>query len=62
MRANGIAERYCTGEATAFEKFQAGAKTVPSTLRSPLYQWTHLELKRYFQIDDLLNEYTAKAV
>jgi glucuronate isomerase len=62
MRANGIAERYCTGEATPFEKFQAWAKTVPSTLRSPLYQWAHLELKRYFQIDDLLNEHTAKDV
>jgi glucuronate isomerase len=62
MRASGTPERYCTGEATSFEKFQAWASTVPSTLRSPLYQWTHLELKRYFQIDDLLNERTAKAV
>jgi glucuronate isomerase len=62
MRANGIAERFCTGNATRFEKFQAWAKTVPSTLRSPLYQWTHLELKRYFGIDDLLSEHTARAV
>jgi glucuronate isomerase len=62
MRANGIAERFCTGDATPFEKFQAWAKTVPSTLRSPLHQWTHLELKRYFGIDDLLNEHTARGV
>jgi glucuronate isomerase len=62
MRANGIAERYCTGDATPFEKFQAWAKTVPATLRNPLYQWTQLELKRYFGIDELLNEQTAKAV
>ena len=62
MRANGTAECYCTGEAASFEKFQAWAKTVSCALRSPLYQWTHLELKRYFQIDDLLNEHTAKAI
>jgi glucuronate isomerase len=62
MRANGIAERYCTGDATPFEKFQAWAKTVPATLRNPLYHWTHLELKRYFGFDEPLNEHTAKAI
>jgi len=62
MRANGIAERYCTGDASPFEKFQAWAKTLPSTLRNPIYHWTHLELKRYFGIDELLNEQTAKAI
>jgi len=62
MRANGIAESYCTGDASPFEKFQAWAKTLPSTLRNPVYHWTHLELKRYFDIDELLNERTAKAV
>lgn len=61
MRANGIPERYCTGDATPFEKFEAWAKTVPLALRNPLYQWTHLELQRYFGID-LLNENTAKTV
>jgi glucuronate isomerase len=48
MRSNGVAERYCTGEAKPFEKFQAWAATVPHTVRNPLYHWTHLELKRYF--------------
>ena len=43
MRANGVAERYCTGDATPFEKFMAWARTVPHTLRNPLYHWTHLE-------------------
>jgi len=61
MRANGVAERYCTGDATPYEKFVAWAKTVPDTVRSPLYQWTHLELKRYFEFDRLLNENTARA-
>ena len=59
MRANGVEERYCTGDADPYEKFLAWARTVPHTLRNPLYHWTHLELKRYFGIDELLNEKTA---
>ena len=59
MRANGVAERFCTGGAPPFEKFQAWAATVPHTLRNPLYHWTHLELKRYFGITELLDEKTA---
>ena len=62
MRADGVAERYCTGDADPWEKFLAWAKTVPATLRNPLYHWTHLELRRYFGIDVLLNEDTAKEV
>ena len=54
MRANGIAERFCTGDATDREKFDAFAGIVPYLLRNPLYHWCHLELARYFQIDDLL--------
>ena len=59
MRSNGVPERYCTGEAAPFEKFRAWAATVPHTLRNPLYHWTHLELKRYFGIDELLDEDSA---
>jgi len=59
MRANGVAEKFCTGAATPFEKFRAWAATVPHTLRNPLYHWTHLELKRYFGIDELLDEQSA---
>lgn len=63
MRANGIDERYCTGEATDFEKFQKWAETVPKTIRNPLFHWTHLELKRTFGITDkLLNPDTAKEI
>ena len=50
MRANGFAEKFCSGNATPHEKFGAWAKTVPRTLRNPLYHWTHLELSRYFGI------------
>ncbi|MCU1306365.1 MAG: D-glucuronate isomerase [Acidobacteriaceae bacterium] len=62
MRANGIAERYCTGDADPYEKFIAWSSTVPNTLRNPLYHWTHLELKRYFGIEDLLDESSAPSI
>ncbi len=62
MRANGVAERFCTGDAAPYEKFLAWARTVPFTLRNPLYHWTHLELKRYFGISELLSDQNAKAV
>jgi glucuronate isomerase len=62
MRSNGVNEKYCTGSASPYEKFLAWAKTVPHTLRNPLYHWTHLELKRYFGISELLNEKTAKKI
>jgi glucuronate isomerase len=62
MRANGVAESYCTGTAEPYEKFLAWARTVPFTLRNPLYHWTHLELKRYFGVNELLDESNAKAI
>ncbi len=62
MRASGVPERFCTGDAAPHDKFLAWAKTVPQTLRNPLYHWTHLELKRYFGIDELLDERTAEGV
>jgi len=63
MRSNGIEERYCTGDADDWEKFYAWSKTVPYTIRNPLYHWTHLELKRYFGIENkLLNPETAKEI
>ncbi|HUC85286.1 MAG TPA: glucuronate isomerase, partial [Candidatus Acidoferrales bacterium] len=62
MRANGVAEKFCTGDATPEQKFRAWAATVPYTLRNPLFHWTHLELKRHFGISDLLNEKTASKI
>ena len=62
MRANGVAERYITGDATPYEKFLAWARTVPYTLRNPLYHWTHLELQRYFGITELLDETSAPVI
>lgn len=54
MRSNGVSEKYCTGDASDWEKFKAWADTVPATLRNPLYHWTHLELKKPFGITDQL--------
>ncbi|MEM6458626.1 MAG: glucuronate isomerase [Planctomycetota bacterium] len=62
MRANGVDEAYCTGDAKPYDKFLAFARTVPMTLRNPLYHWCHLELKRYFDIDVLLSGDTAREV
>jgi glucuronate isomerase len=62
MRANGVPEKYITGDASPYEKFLAWARTVPYTLRNPLYQWTHLELQRYFGITTLLDETSAPQI
>ena len=62
MRTNGVDERYITGDADDYEKWLAFAKTVPLLIGNPLYHWTHLELKRYFDIDETLSEDTAKAI
>lgn len=62
MRANGIDEAYITGDKPAYEKFLMWAKTVPQTIGNPLYHWTHLELLRYFDIDELLNEESAPSI
>ena len=62
MRTLGVNEKFITGDASDKEKFLQWGKTVPYTLRNPLYHWTHLELARYFNIYDLLNEKTAEAI
>lgn len=62
MRTNGVTEKYCTGDGTPFEKFNEWAKTVPYTMRNPLYHWTHLELKNYFGISKILDETTAQEI
>ncbi len=63
MRTCGVEERYITGSASDWEKFQWWAETVPKTIRNPLYHWTHLELKRPFGITDrLLDSSSAKGI
>lgn len=62
MRANGVNEKYITGNASDKDKFLKWAETVPYTLRNPLFHWTHLELQRYFGITDLLSPKTAEKI
>ncbi|MCE5341601.1 MAG: glucuronate isomerase [Planctomycetaceae bacterium] len=62
MRTNGVEERFCTGSASDWEKFQAWAQTVPHCLRNPLYHWTHMELKKPFGVTQLLSPATAKDI
>jgi glucuronate isomerase len=62
MRANGIPEEFCTGNASDEQKFIKWAETVPYTLRNPLYHWTHLELKRYFGIETILDPSSASQI
>ncbi len=62
MRTLGISEKYITGNASDEDKFMMWAKTVPYTMRNPLYHWTHLELSRYFGTEELLSEKTANTI
>ena len=62
MRANGVKERFITGDASDEEKFTEWARTVPFTFRNPLYHWTHMELRSAFGISDLLNEKSASDI
>jgi glucuronate isomerase len=62
MRANGVDEKFITGNASPYDKFLKWAETVPYTLRNPLYHWTHLELKNYFGITTLLDSNSSKAI
>ncbi len=59
MRTNGVSEHYITGSASDEEKFIQWAATVPSTIRNPLFHWTHLELQRYFGIQEVLSSKNA---
>lgn len=62
LRAAGVDERFITGPADDWEKFEKWAETVPQTLANPLYHWTHIELKRIFGIDRLLSPSTARGI
>ena len=62
MRSFGIDEKYITGDADWKEKFRALARTLQYCIGNPLYHWTHLELKRYFDIDEALTEQNADEI
>lgn len=62
MRANGVPESHITGDASDYDKFLAWARTVPKTIGNPLFSWTHLELRRFFGVNELLNEQSAPQI
>jgi len=62
MRSNGVAEEYVTGAAEPYDKFLKWADTVPRLVGNPLYHWTHIELRRYFGINETLNPKSAPAI
>lgn len=62
MRANGVNERYITGDASDWEKFEKWAETIPYAMRNPLYHWTHMELKSAFGIHEILNPKSARSI
>ena len=62
MRTAGVPEEYCTGNKPDAAKFRKWAETVPYTLRNPLYHWTHLELQRYFDVQEILNADSAGSI
>jgi glucuronate isomerase len=62
MRANGVNERFCTGDASPRGKFDAWVETIPHTLGNPLYHWSHLEMTRYFGISELISPQTGPSI
>lgn len=62
MRANGVPEELITGDGDEYEKFLAWADTIEKSYGNPLYEWTHLELKRFFHIDDVFTRESAPAI
>lgn len=62
LRANGVEERYITGESSDYEKFEKWAQTLPYAMRNPIYHWSHLELKRYFGEDRLLTPESCREI
>lgn len=62
MRSNGVDERFITGDASDWEKFEKFAQSLPRAIGNPMYHWCHLELKNYFGYNGVLNAETAKEV
>ncbi|NOU88610.1 glucuronate isomerase [Paenibacillus sp. LMG 31460] len=62
MRANGVEEAKVTGEASDYDRFLAWAGTVPMAIGNPLYHWSHMELRTYFGVHEIINEQNAPAI
>ena len=62
MRSFGVEEKFITGDASDREKFQKWAETLSLAIGNPLYHWSHLELRRFFGYEGILNGDTAEEV
>lgn len=62
MRTYGVDEKYITGESNDYEKWEKWAETLPMAIGNPLFHWTQLELKRYFDVEKILTPETAKDI
>lgn len=62
MRSFGVEEKYITGDAIDYEKFEAFANVMPYLIGNPMYHWSHLELRRYFEIEETLSPKTCKMI
>ena len=62
MRSAGVSEKYITGDADDREKFEKYAEVLGRAVGNPLYHWSHLELRRYFGYEGILNRDTAGEV
>ena len=62
MRSNGVTEDEITGDADDYTKFLRFAEMLPKAIGNPMYHWCHLELKRFFGYDGVLNGDTARKV
>lgn len=62
MRSFGIDEEYITGNASDYDKFYKFAKMMPYLIGNPIYHWSHLELKRFFGVEETLSEKTADII
>jgi len=62
MRSNGVDERFVTGDASWHDKFVKFAETMERLVRNPLFDWSHLELARYFGVTEILNGASADRI
>lgn len=56
MRSCGVDEAYITGNASDYDRFRAYCTIMPKLAGNPLYHWSHLELRRFFDCELIINQ------
>ena len=62
MRNFGVNEEYITGNKSNKEKFLAYCRTVATAFGNPLYHWSQVELREFFNCDLEINEENAELI